>query len=47
MVSRLKELIDEPELAHTEDPHEIFITSVIDWQIYGALLAKIVINDRS
>lgn len=41
MVSSLKELIDEPELAGIDDPEERFTTSEVSWQQYEALLAKL------
>lgn len=46
MVSRLKELIDEPELAGIDDPEERFTTSGVSWQIYEALLAKLEDNSH-
>ncbi|WGV23498.1 Uma2 family endonuclease [Halotia branconii] len=41
MVSSLKELIDEPELGHAEDPEERFISSGVSWDSYESLLAKL------
>lgn len=41
MVSSLKELIEEPGLAHADDPEERFITSGISWQDYESLLVKL------
>ena len=41
MVSRLKELIDDPELAGIDDPDERFTTSDVSWQQYEAVLAKL------
>lgn len=41
MVSSLKELIDEPELAGIDDPEERFTTSEVSWQQYEAVLAKL------
>ncbi len=46
MNSGLKELIDQPELAHIQDPEETFITSGVDWQTYEALLAKLEDNSH-
>jgi len=46
MVSNLKELIDEPELAGIDDPEERFTTSSVSWQIYEALLAKLENNSH-
>lgn len=41
MVSSLKELIEESELVHVDDPEERFTTSGVSWEIYEALLAKL------
>jgi Uma2 family endonuclease len=41
MVSSLKELIDEPEMGHNDDPEEIFISSGVSWENYEILLAKL------
>jgi Uma2 family endonuclease len=41
MVSSLKELIDDPELAGIDDPEERFTTSDVSWQQYEAVLAKL------
>ncbi|HEY9668455.1 MAG TPA: Uma2 family endonuclease [Coleofasciculaceae cyanobacterium] len=41
MVSSLKELIDQPELAGIDDPEERFTTSEVSWQQYEALLVKL------
>ncbi|PAX54325.1 Uma2 family endonuclease [Brunnivagina elsteri] len=41
MVSSLKELIDEPEMGHNDDPEEIFIRSGVSWENYEALLTKL------
>lgn len=46
MISSLKELIDEPELAGIDDPEERFTTSGVSWQIYEALLAKLEDNSH-
>ena len=46
MVSNLKELIDEPELAEIDDPEERFTTSSVSWQIYEALLTKLENNSH-
>lgn len=46
MVSSLKELIDAPEIANTEDPEERFITSGVSWHNYQALLAKLEDNSH-
>lgn len=46
MVSNLKELIDEPELAGIDDPEERFTTSSVSWQIYEALLTKLENNSH-
>lgn len=41
MVSSLKELIDEPILAHSDDREEKFIRSDVSWDNYESLLAKL------
>ena len=41
MVSSLKELIDDPELAGIDDPEERFTTSDVSWQQYEAVLTKV------
>jgi hypothetical protein len=41
MLSGLKELIDESELARIEDPEETSIISDLDWQTYEALLTRL------
>ncbi|MCP6762833.1 MAG: Uma2 family endonuclease [Fischerella sp. CENA71] len=46
MVSSLKELIDESELARLEDPEERFITSNVSWEVYEALLVKLEDNSH-
>lgn len=46
MVSSLKELIDEPEMGHNNDPEEIFITSGVSWENYEILLAKLEENSH-
>ncbi len=46
MVSSLKELLDDPELAHIDDPEEKFVTNGVSWQIYEALLAKLEDNSH-
>lgn len=46
MVSNLKELIDEPELAGIDDPEERFTTNSVSWQIYEALLTKLENNSH-
>jgi Uma2 family endonuclease len=46
MVSSLKELIDEPELDHTDDPEERFISSGVSWESYESLLAKLEDNSH-
>ncbi|MBG1268107.1 Uma2 family endonuclease [Nostoc sp. WHI] len=46
MVSSLKELIDEPELGHTDDPEERFISSGVSWESYESLLAKLENNSH-
>ncbi|MDZ7960217.1 MAG: Uma2 family endonuclease [Aulosira sp. DedQUE10] len=46
MVSSLKELIDEPELCHTDDPEERFISSGVSWESYESLLAKLEDNSH-
>ncbi|OCQ90624.1 hypothetical protein BCD64_28600 [Nostoc sp. MBR 210] len=46
MVSSLKELIDEPELGHSNDPEERFISSGVSWDSYESLLAKLENNSH-
>ncbi|MBW4686602.1 MAG: Uma2 family endonuclease [Komarekiella atlantica HA4396-MV6] len=46
MVSSLKELLDDPELAHIDDPEEKFVTSGVSWQMYEALLNKLEDNSH-
>ncbi|MBD2299808.1 Uma2 family endonuclease [Nostoc sp. FACHB-87] len=46
MVSSLKELIDEPELGHSKDPEEKFISSGVSWDSYESLLAKLENNSH-
>ncbi|MBD2771413.1 Uma2 family endonuclease [Iningainema tapete] len=46
MVSSLKELIEESELVHVDDPEERFTTSGVSWEIYEALLAKLEDNSH-
>ncbi|MBN3958359.1 Uma2 family endonuclease [Nostoc sp. NMS8] len=46
MVSSLKELIDEPELDHTSDPEERFISSGVSWESYESLLVKLENNSH-
>jgi Uma2 family endonuclease len=41
MVSSLKELFNEAELADVDDPDEKFISSGVSWQMYEALLIKL------
>ena len=41
MVSSLKELIDDPDLAGIDDPEERFTTSDVSWPQYEAVLAKL------
>ena len=41
MVSSLKELFNEAELADADDPEEKFISSGVSWQMYEALLVKL------
>ncbi len=41
MVSSLKELFNEAELADADDPEEKFISSGVSWQMYEALLIKL------
>jgi Uma2 family endonuclease len=41
MVSSLKELFNEAELADADDPEEKFISSGVTWQMYEALLVKL------
>ncbi len=46
MVISLKELIEESELVHIDDPEERFTTSGVSWEIYEALLAKLEDNSH-
>ncbi len=46
MISGLRELIDQPEIAHIQDPEETFITNGVDWQTYEVLLAKLEDNSH-
>ncbi|MBW4641627.1 MAG: Uma2 family endonuclease [Goleter apudmare HA4340-LM2] len=46
MVSSLKELLEDSELAHIDDPEEKFVTSSVSWQMYEALLAKLEDNSH-
>ncbi|GBE94493.1 hypothetical protein NCWK1_4269 [Nostoc cycadae WK-1] len=46
MVSSLKELIDEPELGHSNDPEERFISSGVSWDSYESLLTKLENNSH-
>lgn len=46
MVSSLKELIHEPELSHTSDSEEKFISNGISWESYESLLAKLEKNSH-
>lgn len=46
MVSSLKELIDQPELADADDPEERLIRSGVTWQTYEAILAKLEDNSH-
>jgi Uma2 family endonuclease len=46
MLSGLKELIDEAELARIEDPEEISIVSNLDWQTYESLLTRLADNSH-
>lgn len=46
MVSSLKEIIEEPEIAHANDPEERFTTSGVSWSSYEALLAKLEENSH-
>lgn len=41
MVSSLKKIIEEPEIADADDPEERFTTSGVSWSSYEALLACI------
>lgn len=41
MVSSLKELFNEAELADADDPEEKFISSGVSWQMYEVLLIKL------
>jgi Uma2 family endonuclease len=46
MVSSLKELIDQPELEHNDDPEERFSSSGVSWENYEALLLKLKDNSH-
>lgn len=46
MVSSLKEIIEEPEIADASDPEERFTTSGVSWSSYEALLAKLEDNSH-
>jgi Uma2 family endonuclease len=46
MVSSLKELIDDPELGHGNDPEEKFISSGVSWESYESLLVKLENNSH-
>jgi Uma2 family endonuclease len=46
MLSGLRELIDEAELARIEDPEEISIISNLDWQTYESLLTRLADNSH-
>lgn len=46
MVSSLKQLIEEPEIADADDPEERFITSGVSWSNYEALLTKLEQNSH-
>jgi Uma2 family endonuclease len=46
MVNSLKELIDEPELGHSNDPEERFISSGVSWENYESLLVKLENNSH-
>ncbi|MBF2006535.1 MAG: Uma2 family endonuclease [Chlorogloeopsis fritschii C42_A2020_084] len=46
MVSSLKELLNDPELALTDDPEEKFVTTGVSWQMYEALLIKLEDNSH-
>ncbi|NEP00333.1 MAG: Uma2 family endonuclease [Symploca sp. SIO2E9] len=46
MVSSLKELIDQAQLDHSDDPEERFISSGVSWSSYELLLAKLEDNSH-
>ncbi|AFY46465.1 hypothetical protein Nos7524_0554 [Nostoc sp. PCC 7524] len=46
MVSSLKDILNDPELASIDDPEEKFVTSGLNWQMYEALLAKLEDNSH-
>jgi Uma2 family endonuclease len=46
MVSSLKELLDDSELAQIDDPEEKFVTNGVNWQMYEALLTKLEENSH-
>jgi Uma2 family endonuclease len=46
VVSSLKELIDDPELAGIDDPEERFTTSEVNWQQYEAVRRKLEDNSH-
>jgi Uma2 family endonuclease len=46
MASSFKEIIEEPEIAHANDPEERFTTSGVSWSSYEALLAKLEDNSH-
>lgn len=46
MVSSLKELLNDSELAQIDDPEEKFVTSGVSWQMYEALLVKLEDNSH-
>ncbi len=46
MVSSLKEIIEEPEIADADDPEERFTTSGVNWSSYEALLTKLEDNSH-
>jgi Uma2 family endonuclease len=46
MISSLKELIDQPELGHNDDPEERFISSGVSWESYESLLVKLENNSH-
>ncbi|WP_317616830.1 hypothetical protein [Nostoc sp. PA-18-2419] len=41
IVTSLKELLDDSELANIDDPEEKFVTNGVSWQMYEALLTKL------
>ncbi|MFN6572209.1 Uma2 family endonuclease [Dendronalium sp. ChiSLP03b] len=46
MVTSLKELLDDSELAQIDDPEEKFVTNGVSWQMYEGLLAKLEDNSH-